>query len=156
MTPHPLAERIADLFLRPGYLPHRLPDEINRERIRGEWLSGQWVMLTGPDDRLWGWLSWYRVNRDVLALLKADDAQALLARGDPADLQQGDYLYLATAVVTPWAPRGTYRALYRQACRANADAAMVCAHMIKRDGRALWHERRLHRGQPGRPDQEDL
>lgn len=138
---HPLVEQLVALFLREGYLPQREGEAINRARIAGEWAMGQWVLLTGKDDRLWGWMSWYRVERDVYELFKRDDVHAILARGDVRDLMRGPYVYIATAVVAPWAPRGTYRQLYRMVREANADAELVCGHMVKRDGRVIWHER---------------
>lgn len=140
---HPLVQRIADLFLRPGYLPRRMSDAVNRARIAGEWQLGQWVLMAGPDEALWGWMSWYRVSAEVLALIKAADAEALLARGDPRELTRGEYCYIATAVVAPWAPRGTYRRLYQAVRAANPDARRICGHFIKRDGRVIYHERGL-------------
>ena len=141
-APHPLVERIADLFLRPGYLPNREDDAINRARIAGEWQTGQWVLVAGQGDRFWGWMSWYRVSDEVRDLLRCDNARAVLDRARPEELLDGPHCYIATAVVAPSAPRETYRLLYRLTCATNADAQTVCGHMVKRDGRVLWHQRR--------------
>lgn len=145
-VPHPLVEQIATLFLRPGYLPRRGDDAINRARIAGEWATGQWVLVTGEDGRLWGWMSWYRVSDDVLALLRDHRAREVIERDRPEELLDGPHCYVATAVVAPWAPRKTYRSLYRLTCAANADAQFVCGHMVKRDGTLCWHQRHLQKG----------
>ena len=146
MSPHPLAEAIADLFLRPGHAPAREgADHAHRARIRFEWVSGQWVLLA-PENRFQGWMSWYRVSADVFDLLKREDIAALVARDAPGtDLTQGPCLYIATAVVAPGAPGGTYRRLFRAACQANPGANIVGGWLRKQDERRFWHERPLSR-----------
>ncbi len=145
-APHPLVEQIADLFLRPGYLPHRASDAVNRARIAGEWATGQWVLVTGEDGRLWGWMSWYRVSDETLALIRQNSLSALLERGHPEELLDGPHCYIATAVVAPWAPSNTYRRLYALVRAANADAKTICAHLSKRQGQTCWHQRQMVSG----------
>lgn len=141
-----LPDLIARLFLREGgaAAAERM-DAAHRARIAWEWASGQWVLVAGPDDRLWGFMSWYRCTPEVLDLLRAGDLPALISRGEPVrDLAAGPCVYVATTVVAPWAPPGTYRALFRQVCARNADATCIGAHLNKRDGRARWLHRTLH------------
>jgi hypothetical protein len=148
-APHPLVEQIADLYLRDGYAPALDGDDWHaayRARIAAEWQSGQWVMCVGHAERFWGWLSWYRVSDEVFGLIESGALQTLLDRGQPGELLDGPHCYLATFVVAPWAPRLTFRALYRLACAANADAKTICGHFAKRDGRRYWHQRNLAAG----------
>jgi hypothetical protein len=143
MQPHPIVERIADLFLRPGHAPAQEGmDTAHRARLAWEWASDQWVLLASKSDSFWGWMSWHRVSDEVLALLKREDYAAIIARGDPwADLTQGPHVYISTAVVAPWAPPGTYWRLGELVCEQNADAKSICAHLRKRDGRVFWKQR---------------
>ena len=144
MRPHPLVDAIADLFLRPGHAPAREEmDSAHRARIRFEWVSGQWVLLA-PDNKFHGWMSWYRCTDAILVLLRAGRIAALVARANPDDLTRGPHLYIATAVVAPRAPPGTYRALFRLVCNANPDARVIVAQLHKRDGRQRALVRRLH------------
>jgi len=145
---HPLADHVATLFLRGGYAPAR--DDVfgevgHRARIRWEWETGQWVLLSSRDNQFWGFMSWYRCAPDVFELLRANDVATLIARGDPArDLTAGPCVYIATAVVPEWAPRASYRMLYRLLGRANRDARVIGAWINKRNGRSCWHERAIH------------
>ena len=142
MQPHPIVEHIADLFLRPGSPPAAEGmDAAHRARIRFEWTSGQWVLLASKSDQFWGWMSWYRCTDEVLDLLKREDCHALIARGNPGDLTQGPHVYIATAVVAPWAPRESCWRLGELVCEANPDATAVSAHLRKRDGRVVWKQR---------------
>lgn len=145
MSPHPIVEHIADLFLRPGSPPAAEGmDVAHRARIAWEWASDQWVMAPPELNAFWGWMSWYRVSPAIFAALKRQDFRAVLDAG-PAErvLTQGPCLYIATVVVAPWAPRETYRRLFAQARAANPDARVVGGWMRKHDGRAFWHERLL-------------
>ena len=141
-----LVEMIARLFLRAGSAPAREGmDVAHRARIAWEWATRQWVMAPPEPNLFLGWMSWYRASPEVFAALKREDARAVIDAGPAARvLTQGPCLYIATAVVPPWAPCETYRRLFKAACAANPDARVVGGWMRKHDGRAFWHERLLH------------
>jgi len=139
-----LPDIIADLFLREGagYASYREHAELHRLKIRWEWASGQWVMMVGPDNRLWGWASWYRVTDEILARIEAEEIEDLVRGGDPRrDLMNGPHVYGATAVVAPWAPLYTYRRLCRLVEAANPDAQEIAAYRRRRNGAVRWIRR---------------
>ena len=140
-----LVEAITRLFLRAGSAPAREGwDEAHRARIAFEWASRQWVMAPPEPNAFWGWMSWYRVSPTIFEALKREDLRAVVEAGSPDRvLTQGPCLYIATSVVPAWAPRDTYRRLFRSVCTANPDAHCVGAWLRKHDGRAFWHERLL-------------
>lgn len=145
-TGHPIEGLLADLFLRSGagHPAYEQDAESHRLRIAAEWRSGQWVMITSRRDRLWGWASYYRVSDEVLALLRHWEIGELVRRGDAVrDLTQGPHLYVATAIVTPGAPRGTYLRLYDLLRDANPDARSWAAHFRSRNGKVRWMHRAL-------------
>lgn len=141
-----LVEVITRLFLRADRAPAREgADVAHRARLAWEWASRQWVMAPREPDKFWGWMSWYRVTPEIFAALRREDLRAVIDAGPPdLVLTQGPCLYIATAVVPSWAPRETYRRLFKAACTANPDACLVGGWMRKHDGRAFWHERLLH------------
>lgn len=106
---HPLLGVITELYLREGGPPVMQDDsELHHTRLAWEWTSGQWVMAAGKDNKLWGWVSWYRCNRGTYARLKKREIFDLIEKGNGADvdLTQGPCLYVATSVTTTWAPHG--------------------------------------------------
>ena len=146
MTPHPLIEKIADLFLRADAAPARENmDAAHRARLRFEWATGQWVMLASKGDQFWGWMSWYRCTAEIFERLQREYLRAVMEAGEATTmLTEGPCVYVASAVIAPWAPRHAYRRLYELVAAANRDARIIGCHFTKRDGRRLWHERVFH------------
>lgn len=143
-------EKLADLLTELYLLGQDINDAdkpLIHARIAGELQSGQWALVTarnGEDEgALWGWISWYRVNDEVFEILKAEEQDSLVIAGEVVDIRGGDNLWLATAIVAPWAPSSTYRNLSALAKEANADCKRVGATLVKRDGSAKTYVRGL-------------
>ncbi len=140
-----LVEMITRLFLRASNAPAREgADEAHRARIAFEWEIGQWVIAPPESNAFHGWMSWYRVSPEIFQALKDEDVHTVIRAG-PAGrvLADGPCLYIATAVVAPWAPRETYRRLLKAVAAANPGAHRAGGWLRKDDGRAFWHERQL-------------
>lgn len=136
-----LLDLITGLFLLGPAVAHDDAD-FHRRHIAWEWKSGQWVMLTDERDRLLGWLSWYCVQAEALALLRELNLDALEQLGD-ADLALtvGPHLYFATLLVAPWAPSDTLMRLIRLACARNPDVASISWHDRGPGGRSRFMHR---------------
>lgn len=143
-APHPLLDVLVALFCRPGGAGEG-QEAVERVHIAWELASGQWVLIVGPDECIWAWASWYLTDAHGLARLREVGAVDLIRRQELIALTHGDHAYIATAVVAPWAPALTYRALYRMAAigAGQQGACKVAAHLRKRDGRVLYHERAI-------------
>lgn len=141
-APHPLLDVLVALFCRPGGAGEGAA-ELHRAHIAWELASGQWVAMAAPDGRLWAWASWYLTDADGIARLRAGGMDEVVRSGERIELTRGDRAYVATALVAPWAPAATYRALYRLAAAGAAamGARSIAGHLRKRDGRVLYHER---------------
>jgi len=139
---HPLLDVLVALFCRPGGAGEG-QEAVERVHIAWELASGQWVLMAGPDSALWGWASWYLTDADGIERLREVGMDELVRSGESIALTHGDRAYVATAVVAPWAPASTYRALYRLAAAGAAamGARSIAGHLRKRDGRVLYHER---------------
>lgn len=143
VSPHSIVDTLVALYCREGSPFHGADRELIRVRLEWEWRSGQWVMLTGPS-LLWGWMSWYRTDDEGLAYLRDLRGDELVWTGKLIPLTVGSHIYVPTAVVAPWAPSITYRRLYESTKAANRDAHDISGHLTKRDGRMIFHRRRLH------------
>lgn len=141
------ARSLTDLFFLDGrQAAQGEPYGAHRARLLFEMQSGRWVLLTAPDNLLWGFMSWYRVDAEVLALLKAEDLVGLARHQIPhSRLDAGAEVYLASAIVPPWSPRGTYFRLWNLVRERNADARAIHGVVRARDGRSRWVERRIAR-----------
>lgn len=132
-----VVDLITALFLAGPVVRH---DDANwhRARIRWEWNSGQWVM-EAEGDKLLGWMSYYRVSKEILDRLRPMDLSGIesFGRADQ-DLTTGPHLYFATALVLPWAPAGTFVRLARLIRGHNPDADTVSWHHRKKDGTARF------------------
>lgn len=140
-------QKLADLLTELYCQPHDLDSatvELVRARIMGELVSGQWAMVTADGGKLWGWISWYCVDDEVFEILRAGRQDELLIEGRVIDMRNGDNLWLATAVVAPWAPDSTYRNLSALAKERNKHCKRVGATLIKRDGREVTHVREMN------------
>lgn len=138
---HPIVDTLTALMCREGS-PFAGQEEAIRVRLEWEWKSGQWVMVTDKNDRLLAWASWYLVDDEALALLRDvphDEIVRELRVFDPA---HGEHVYIATAIVAPWAPKNTYLRLYPLITQKNPDALSVATHLVRRDGRVAWHQRK--------------
>jgi len=126
-----LVDVIAALFLRPGTVPAEHDDhDFHRVRIVWEWESGQWVMLAGLDNRLWGWMSWYRCSPETLERIEQLDTDSFWGDVENTalvDLTAGPCLYISTVLVAPWAPPDTMTKLSRLVQDKNRDAEFVHA-----------------------------
>lgn len=108
-------------------------EDFHRAHIAWEFHSGQWVMLTDDDNRLLGWLSWYRADDAPLAAIRERDFDALAAFGPPEKtLTAGRHLYIATVAIVPDAPGDAFLQLCQMAARLNPEVETVS-----------WHHRRL-------------
>lgn len=146
-TPHPLIDSLLALYFREGYPFTEADRDIERMRLAFEWTSGQWVMLTDKaTDRLWGWASWWRVSQELLDKIRAGDIEEHVRTGNPAELLAGPCAYIATTIVAPYAPPGTYRRLFDLVADANSDAVTLAAHIKNRRGVTHWVERDYHEG----------
>lgn len=137
---HPLVDAITRLFLRPGSVPQQHDNAAwHSARIRWEWQSNQWVMEVDDKGALCGWLSYYRVNGEMLDLISGLQIEAF-RHGNPwKDLTRGEHLYLATAVVAPWAPPDTFQHLARCARNRNVPGAVTASwHHRYADGRSRF------------------
>lgn len=136
---HPLVDVIVALFLRPGAVPAQHDDiEFHRQRIRWEWRSNQWCMEVGPDNKLWGWVAYYRCDSAILADIAKLQLDAFMD-GDPwAQLTQGPHCYMSTAVVAPWAPNDTLTHIARAVRARNLDAETQSWHHRYPDGRSRF------------------
>lgn len=139
---HPLVDTIVALFLRAGTVPAEHDDhEFHRARIAWEYDSGQWVMLAGMDNRLWGWMSWYRCSPETLERIEQLDTEAIfddVEHAALADLTAGPCLYIATVLVAPWAPEGTMTQLSRLVRSRNLDCEYATWHHRYADGRSRF------------------
>lgn len=149
LTPTPPAQTGGDRLLAiitglllSGPLVAHDDADFHRAHIAWEFHSGQWVMLTDDRDRLLGWMSWYRVDEAVLALLREQDFAAVFEAA-PAEqaLMQGPHLYIATAAIFPEAPPDTFARLCRMAARMNLEAISVSWHHRYADGRSRFVSR---------------
>lgn len=120
------------LYCRPGGAFEHNDQRLERIRINWEWDSGQWVLIASKRDVLWAWQSWYRMTPERLQASKTE-ARAAFIHGHSArqDLTHGPEALIATTVIAPWAPRGTYRRLFELTCQANADAAHLCKRALR-------------------------
>lgn len=144
MTPaeHSLVNTLTTFFCREGYPNHEDNPEVHRIHIDWEWRSGQWVMLTDKvTNRLLGWQSFYLVEESTLNLFDTGEYEDYIRDGKLVDLINGEHIYIATTVVMPWAPEGTYRRLFELVQMGNPKAKSINAHLLKRDGKI----RRLNR-----------
>ncbi|PKM43257.1 MAG: hypothetical protein CVV05_15535 [Gammaproteobacteria bacterium HGW-Gammaproteobacteria-1] len=116
-------------------------EEAIRVRLDWEWQSGRWVMVADQKDRLLAWASWYRVNAAALAMLRDVPHDEIVRELKVFDPAHGEHVYIATAIVAPWAPKNTYLRLYPLITAANPDAISIASHLVKRDGRVSWHQR---------------
>lgn len=132
------------LYCRPGGAFAHNDRALERIHIEWEWCSGQWVLIASKDNQLWGWQSWYRLAPAHLVLLRDGTYRDLIEGSSAdADLTAGPEVFIASTVVTPWAPRGTYRRLFELTCQANADAEHISSRLCKRDGRGRWMRRTI-------------
>jgi hypothetical protein len=138
------ANTLAKLYVREGYPFLEDGVAVHAAHIRWELDSGQWVMLTSPDKKLWGWMSWYRMDEATLKVFETGEIEDRIREQLPMELQQGEHLYIATTVVAPWAPDGTYRRLFDLVQIANSGAKTISAHLRKRNGTVRWMHRVLH------------
>lgn len=139
-----MVELLQQLWQRAGYPFAQDDAALTRIRLDWEWRSGQWALIAGPDNKLWGWQSWYRMGDAVLALVRSADADAMhsyVLSGTARDLVGGPHCFIPTTIVAPWAPPGTYRRLFEATCSANRDATTISSWLVKRDGRRRWMER---------------
>lgn len=67
----------------------------------------------------------------------------IVGRSAAEDLTQGPEVFIASTVVAPWAPCGTYRRVFELTCQANLDAAHISSRLCKRDGRGCWMRRTI-------------
>jgi hypothetical protein len=144
---HPLIDTLTALYCREGGAFENDDRDVHRARFAWEFASGQWVMVTSAADVLWGWASWYRTDDAGLRLLRDLDSYRIVSEEIPICLWEGPHVYVATALVAPWAPRATYRRLYELVKAHNRDALDISGHMQKRDGRTVFHTRRIGRTQ---------
>lgn len=121
--------------------PYAGQEDLHRPRLTFEFNTGQWTMLTSKQYQLWGWMSWYRCNDEVIEALRTGEQDEWIRQGRLAVLTEGPHCYIASSIVTPAAPAGTYRRLFDLVCEANKDAASISAHLIKRDGRSRFMQR---------------
>jgi hypothetical protein len=87
------------------------------------------------------WASWYRVDDNALALLRDVPHDDIVRNHHLFDPSRGRHVYIATAIVAPWAPKNTYLRLYPLITAANPGAISIASHLVKRDGRVSWHQR---------------
>lgn len=137
---HPIVDTLTALMCREGSA-FMGQEEVIRIRLEWEWTSRRWVMVTDDKNHLMAWASWYCVDDEALALLRDIPHDVIVRDRKMFDPNNGRHIYIATAIVAPWAPKKTYMRLYPLVLAANPDAISVACHMVKRDGRAIWHQR---------------
>lgn len=144
-APHPLLDVLVALFCRPGQR-HADSHALHAAHLAWELASGQWVLIAGPDNRLWGWASWYLTDADGYIQLRTEGLDDLIRQGRLIPLRNGDHAYAATVITAPWAPAGTLRYLIELVSAECRSAGAVClaADFSTRNGYARWHERRLN------------
>jgi len=145
-----LLERLLDWFLQPGGAFDGEPATLHRVRL-GFGLAlgrrcGQMGTWHDAHGRLRGWCSWLRTDARGLALLRDVPLDDLVQRALTFPVCAGPHVYVLDTAVAPDAPRCVYRDLYKQARRHNDDALTISGHLCKRDGRRMWHQRRIDGG----------
>lgn len=158
MNPAPdytaFAGTLTAIYCREGY-PFYGQDDLHYPHILWELESGQWAMLTAKNsNQLYGWMSYYLVDEDTLKLIETGDYEDYVADGVLLDLTGGQHIYIATTVVAPYAPSGTYRRLFELIQTRNPEALTISAHLRKRDGEVRWMHRTLTKGAPDVSRQE--
>ncbi|MCW7555523.1 hypothetical protein NX722_23450 [Endozoicomonas gorgoniicola] len=118
--------------------------------IRHNWNTGQWVILTGSDNELYGWLGWMALDDKSLEVIKEDGLIQCIR--SEFILWPGNHIYYTHCITSPDAPRNTYRRLRILAEARNPEAQSFNAHLINRRGRVRWYSRegKHHGNQPGR------
>jgi len=147
MTPAELTliDTLTAFFCREGYPKHKDDPAVHRIHIDWEWRSGQWVMLTDKEsNRLLGWLSFYLVDEETLALFESGEYEDYVREGELLNLINGDHVYVATTVVMPWAPEGTYRRLFDLAIDVNPQAKNITADLLNRKGKVRRVQRTIN------------
>lgn len=135
------------LFCRAGG-PYAGEEALHAPRLAFEWKLGQWVIVMGPQSQLWGWMSWYRLDSETLGVFRRGEDDDLIRRRIYPDVVGGEHCWIASTVVTPWAPRATYRALFDLAASHNEDATSIAAMMVTRRDRERFMQR-WNDGSPG-------
>jgi len=137
-----LLDLIFVLHMRSGYQPADWDPAVEYSRLSWEFDSGQWVMATGANGELLGWLSFYRVSPVLLEDLR-HESMADRMRGGSAnrDFTQGPCLYVSSTVIAPSAPHRTLYQLYRLAKKHNPTAISISAHLRDRRGHTAWFHR---------------
>lgn len=136
---------ITGLFLSARLAMTAEEEAFHRARLRWEWRSRQWVMLTDDHDCMLGWMSWWRVTDAVLATLRTHDLPTLTSHA-PAEqaLTSGPHLHIATVVIVPGAPPDVFKRLCQMATSFNMDAESVSWHRYPLFGRPRFVLRRDH------------
>lgn len=143
MTPAELSliDTLTAIHCREGYPFEKDDPELHRAHIKWEWQSGQWVMVTGKKNKLLGWSSYYLVDNKTLALFNEIGLEQCIKDDQPINLVSGEHIYIASAIIMPYAPNNVFRKLYNALKKANPKAKSITAHRRARNGKA----RRLHR-----------
>ncbi|MDH5548075.1 MAG: hypothetical protein OEZ43_21055 [Gammaproteobacteria bacterium] len=107
-----------------------------------DWLlqNDQW--LAYANGVIHGWVGWFLLDDDSRALFRHDGFLDALGQRS-IELSKGRHLYIAEAVVAPWAPRQLLWQLKAQAIKANPGVQSVCAH-VRSKGTVRWLERTIH------------
>ena len=131
MSYHPLTNTIASLYLREGSVFANDNEDVHRARINWELNSGQWVLLTGENNALLAWASYYLVDEETANKLHLG-ADELVRNGEMVQLRDGNVVYIATIVIAPWAEPGIAKELYKmiKALNPKADSIAWSHHKI--------------------------
>ena len=131
MKQHRLTNTITSLYLREGSVFAHDNADVHRVRINWELNSGQWVLLTGENNALLAWASYYLVDEDTANKLN-HGADELVRNGEMVQLQEGKVVYIATFVIAPWAEPGIAKELYKmiKALNPKADTIAWSHHKI--------------------------
>lgn len=142
-----LLDRLLAWWMRPGTrwagddpAPHRVRLAFDLWLGRAYGQTATWHDWHG---HLAGWTAWVRTDDRGLELLRSRDLDELVQGRYHFPISGGPHVYVMDAVTAPDAPGCVYRNLYRTARRRCRDALTISGHLCKRDGRRLFHTRRI-------------
>lgn len=124
MKQHRLTNTITSLYLRKGSVFEHDNADVHRVRINWELNSGQWVLLTGENNEVLAWASYYLVDEETAAKLH-NAPDEFVRSGELAQLRDGDVVFIASIVIAPWAEPGIAKELYKLIVSLNPGAKRI-------------------------------
>lgn len=138
---------LAALLCAPG-TPYAGDDPaLHIPRLKFQWKSGQYVVLTNDDDAFYGYAAWYRCDDDVLKSIGDREQDEWVRNSRFPELTAGPNCYIADVIMSPSAPFTACRQIIDRVADLNLDAKSISAHHVRRDGR----ERFVYHENDGRP-----